>query len=249
MGKIIFWIFFISTIIGGCSFIPDDDDKPVYHVIISPSFRSLWDDKGEMFQECVSMENNTRFTFDETYVNKVSLASKDIFFSLDTEPTQAKVFQLGSVDLFFITQKANPIKVISKKELRNIFIGRMTSWQALKNAIEMQSSFQGDIHLYIYAQYDEVSQFLSSQLKLGDFQTGKARLISNQLSMREAIQNDINGLGILFSKDEVSGDIHKLEINFDGEDEFHIPIIVQLTEEADIVQMQYIGCLQESLSR
>jgi hypothetical protein len=224
--------------------------EKTYRLFFTPAFASVWVKRQEDFQQCIQ-ENleGYRVTYMVAYAPNLNLTQEDMLLSFYEYPiNNTKAYQIGSVKIKFIVNASNPKNSLTVDDFKYILEGKKTNWQAVTvNTDQEQNQFPGDIQLYLYPSFDEITMDLKDILGLDHPISGATNLLTNQAEIINAVNSDIGGLGVVIETNGKLSGIKYIEIQ-GGEEEWSLPIIVHLANNTDDRLIYLTGCFQKVLT-
>jgi hypothetical protein len=99
-------------------------------------------------------------------------------------------YQIGSEDILVIVNLQNPVGALTADQVRALFTGQITNWQAINNT-------NASVQVWVFASGEDIQDVFEKAIQGESPVTPNARLASSPDEMSQAVANDVNAVGIL----------------------------------------------------
>jgi hypothetical protein len=99
-------------------------------------------------------------------------------------------FQIGSEEIVVIVNKNNPDTQLNEEQVVGLFTGRIENWGSIGKT-------DGQVQVWVFPEGEDIQQIFTHTILEGSPITSNARLANNPLEMIQAIEADVNAIGIL----------------------------------------------------
>lgn len=123
--------------------------------------------------------------------NLIDLQSGEVAMEIGTSPGgNSKAYQIGSEDLIVILNPRNPVKSLTAGQVRGLFTGLITSWEAV-------GGLEAPVVVWVFPPGEDLQQFFMTTFLAGSAITSNARLATSMADMRQEIASNGDAVGIL----------------------------------------------------
>jgi len=102
----------------------------------------------------------------------------------------AYVYQLGTDELLVITNSKNPARQLTPEQVYKLFTGQIQDWSSLNGNTTA-------VQVWIFANGEDITELFKQYSLRGSPVSSAAHLANNPQEMVQAIEKDINAIGII----------------------------------------------------
>jgi hypothetical protein len=102
----------------------------------------------------------------------------------------SNAYQIGTDDLLIIVNPQNPIKKLTFDQVRGLFTGWIQNWKGVKGS-------EAPVQAWVFPAGEDVQQIFEQTVLDGSPVTSAARLANSPDEMSQAVEKDINAIGII----------------------------------------------------
>ena len=172
----------------------------------------------------------------ETPASALDIQQADLTLWLGEPPGGVFAALLGREEILVILNPANPIDRISSADLRALFDGTVTNWQAV-------GGDDREVVVWVYPQNNELQEIVESVILPGRQFSSHAWLAPDAAAMLEAIARDPAAIGVL-PRPWLSEAIKPVEVDQDLRELFLQPVLALAEKEPQGILREFLACLQ-----
>lgn len=99
-------------------------------------------------------------------------------------------YQIGTDEILVIVNSQNPVKTLSADQVRKLFTGQSMNWRDVGGS-------DAEVRVWVYSSGDDVQQMFEADALGGSRVSSTARLATSPEEMSQAIDSDVNAVGVL----------------------------------------------------
>jgi len=169
--------------------------------------------------------------------------SADLVIRLGGDPDPSYTFPIGVETITVIVNSSNNVLAITKEELREIFLGRKTSWSEVGGE-------QQPVQVWVYPEADDARKIFDFLLIPNESLTPNALIAPNPQAMIEAIGDDPLAIGYVpqswLTQDRNNEQVTPLQINQKMVELFLQPVYAHSPIEPGEALRQLLICMQST---
>jgi phosphate transport system substrate-binding protein len=124
-------------------------------------------------------------------LNLIDLQSGELAMEIGASPVEnSTAYQIGSEDIVVILNPRNPVKSLTAGQIRGLFTGLITSWEAVGGS-------KSPVDVWVFSPGEDIQQLFMTTFLADSAVTSNARLATSMEEMRQEIAGNVNSVGIL----------------------------------------------------
>jgi hypothetical protein len=232
-------LFLLVLLLAACQpATPTPAPMPVlWQVNYTPTLRWM----GPLFNTCIQQHpGNGLLVFERP---AVSLNPEEADFGLRWgAPANLTVSAavIGWDELVFITHPDNPVKTLSRDDLKAIFSGAVRTWDAF-------DAGSANIELWFAQDGSDVQQVFQSVLGADEGRRPYSFIAPDQLSMRQAVAASPVAIGYL-PRRWLDASVQAVEVSTIDPEALRQPILALYSREPQAEKKEWLLCVQKSIA-
>jgi len=174
----------------------------------------------------------------ETPASALDIQQNDITLWIGEPPGGGFAALLGRQELLVILNPDNPLDKISSDDLRALFDGTVTNWEAV-------GGDDLEVAVWVYPQNNELQEIVDSVILQGQQFSSHAWLAPDAAAMMEAIAGDPAAVGVL-PQAWLSAAVKPVEVDVEMRELLLQPVLALAEEEPEGIEREFLACLQSS---
>jgi hypothetical protein len=142
------------------------------------------------------------------------------------------VYQIGTEALLVIVNEKNPVQVLTEGQVFELFTGQVQNWKSINGT-------DAPIQVWAFPTGEDVQEIFSQTVLHGSPITSGAHLANSQDEMVQAVQKDVNAIGIITQKwktGNISG-AYTIATN--------LPVLAETLSKPEKTIAHIIACMQK----
>jgi hypothetical protein len=202
-------------------------------ITLTPAVQPLED----AIHRCAILQPDVALVVNELPAASIGKTSADLAFQYGEVPRTAG-FSAAIVqeNLVIIIHPENPIKALDRSQLRNLFGGKVQSWDAVGGTSR-------PVHIWTYLQSDDARQVFDNAVLANSPLSSEAMLAADPSQMTHEIGADPDAIGYAPAA-WLTPQVKALELRQDLLAELHQPVLALAPTEPQGAARHFLSCLQ-----
>src|SRR3990170_5948471 len=235
------WIISLfALLVAACTAPPSATPLPtpqLVRVVYPPSLSPM---TGALYR-CAQATPGMVLSVSEIPASAFDIQQAEITLWLGEPPGGVYAALLARQEILVILNPANPIDRISGADLRALFDGTVTNWQAV-------GGDDLEVAVWVYPQNNELLEIVESAILPGRQFSSQAWLAPDAAAMLEAIPKDPAAIGAL-PRAWLSAAVKPVEIDQDLRESLLPPVLALAKEEPQGIVREFLSCLQSPIGQ
>jgi phosphate transport system substrate-binding protein len=174
---------------------------------------------------------------EETTQSHLLEETADLYLWFGEPPdTRANIYPIASEQIVAIVHPDNPIEELDTNVLREIFTGRMRTWQDI-------GGLNSETEVWVYPLDDEIQESIEFELLNGEPYTSLAWLAPDPAAMLEAVHENTPAIGFL-PRAWLTDQVKVIRISTELQETLSQPVLILANVEPQNGIRSFLHCLQ-----
>jgi len=239
MRKIWLFCLFLLTACAGSARATPAPTPVILDVALTPSLRPFT----ETLHTCAATHPEFVINVHETPASALENQTTDLVIRLGGTPGNGYAAPVREESLVLIVNASNPVLTIPVEKIRDIFLGRITSWVEVGGEQQL-------VQVWVYPDGDDAREILDTAIFPGDSLTPDALIAPNPQAMLEAVGDDPFAIGYVpqtwLMQAHRAEQVHTLNIDQKLVVKLHQSILALSSDEPQGSLRQLLVCMQSA---